>query len=66
MLKELIQVLVEGRHLSEGEMVDAMEAIMGGEATHAQIARRTQAKTRLLCSGDGCGRNIEGKRFIAT
>jgi anthranilate phosphoribosyltransferase len=37
-LKELIQALVEGRHLSEGEMVDAMEAIMGGEATHAQVA----------------------------
>lgn len=27
-----------GFDLSEGEMVDAMEVIMGGEATHAQVA----------------------------
>ncbi|MDF1552498.1 MAG: anthranilate phosphoribosyltransferase [Deferrisomatales bacterium] len=38
MLKELIHKLVDGIDLSEGETVDAMEAIMGGEATHAQMA----------------------------
>ena len=38
MLKELLHKLVDGVDLSEGEMVDAMEAIMGGEATHAQMA----------------------------
>ncbi|MEW6487846.1 MAG: anthranilate phosphoribosyltransferase [Thermodesulfobacteriota bacterium] len=38
MLKGLIQKLVERQDLTEGEMIDAMEAIMGGEATHAQMA----------------------------
>ena len=38
MFKELIHKLVEGRDLTEGEMIEAMEAIMGGEATHAQMA----------------------------
>ncbi len=38
MLKEMIHRLVEGEDLSEGQMIDAMEAIMAGEATHAQIA----------------------------
>lgn len=38
MLKDVIHKLVEGQDLSEGEMIDAMEAIMGGEATHAQMA----------------------------
>lgn len=38
MLKGLIQKLVERQDLREGEMIDAMEAIMGGEATHAQMA----------------------------
>ncbi len=37
-MKEMIHKLVDGVDLSEGEMVDAMEAIMGGEATHAQMA----------------------------
>jgi anthranilate phosphoribosyltransferase len=37
MFKEFIRKLVERQNLSEGEMVDAMEAIMGGEATHAQM-----------------------------
>jgi anthranilate phosphoribosyltransferase len=37
-LKELLHKLVDGVDLTEGEMVDAMEAIMGGEATHAQMA----------------------------
>jgi len=38
MLKNFIRKLVEHQNLTEGEMVDAMEAIMGGEATHAQMA----------------------------
>lgn len=38
MLKEMIHRLVEGHDLSEGQMIDAMEAIMAGEATHAQVA----------------------------
>ena len=38
MLREALQKLVDGSDLTEGEMVDAMEAIMGGEATHAQMA----------------------------
>ncbi|MBI5440770.1 MAG: anthranilate phosphoribosyltransferase, partial [Deltaproteobacteria bacterium] len=38
MLKEFIRKLVEGIDLTEGEMVRAMGAIMGGEATHAQMA----------------------------
>ena len=37
MLKEFIRKLVERQDLTEGEMVEAMEAIMGGQATHAQI-----------------------------
>lgn len=37
-MKELIKKLVEGQNLSEGEMVEAMNQIMGGEATHAQMA----------------------------
>ncbi|MHB8767116.1 MAG: anthranilate phosphoribosyltransferase, partial [Deferrisomatales bacterium] len=38
MLKDVIHQLVDGHHLTEAEMIGAMEAIMGGEATHAQIA----------------------------
>ncbi|MBI5016554.1 MAG: anthranilate phosphoribosyltransferase [Deltaproteobacteria bacterium] len=38
MLKVFLRKLVERQDLTEGEMVDAVEAIMGGEATHAQIA----------------------------
>jgi len=38
MLKQVIHKLVDGADLTEGEMVDAMESIMGGEATHAQMA----------------------------
>ncbi len=37
-MKQWIQQLVDGRDLGEGEMVEAMEAIMGGEATPAQMA----------------------------
>jgi anthranilate phosphoribosyltransferase len=37
-LREALHKLVEGQDLTEGEMIDAMEAIMGGEATHAQVA----------------------------
>ena len=37
MIKELIAKLVESRDLSEAEMIDAMNQIMGGEATPAQI-----------------------------
>jgi anthranilate phosphoribosyltransferase len=37
-LKDLIHKLVDGQDLTEGEMIDAMEAIMGGEATQAQMA----------------------------
>ncbi len=38
MLKELIRKVVEGHDLTQGEMIDAMESIMGGEATPAQMA----------------------------
>lgn len=38
MLKEFIRKVVERQDLTEGEMVDALGAIMGGEATHAQMA----------------------------
>jgi len=38
MFKELIREVVEGRDLTEGRMIEAMEAIMGGEATPAQMA----------------------------
>lgn len=38
MLKQFIRKVVEREDLAEGEMIDAMEAIMGGEATHAQMA----------------------------
>lgn len=38
MLKDLIRKLLAGIDLTEGEMIDAMEEIMGGEATHAQMA----------------------------
>ncbi|GAB4283288.1 MAG: anthranilate phosphoribosyltransferase [Deferrisomatales bacterium] len=38
MLKPFIRRLVEGVDLTEAEMIDAMEAIMGGEATPAQMA----------------------------
>lgn len=38
MFKSLIHKVVGEGDLSEGEMVDAMEVIMGGEATHAQVA----------------------------
>ncbi|RMG84905.1 MAG: anthranilate phosphoribosyltransferase [Candidatus Dadabacteria bacterium] len=34
----MIHKVVEGQDLTEGEMIEAMEAIMGGEATHAQMA----------------------------
>jgi anthranilate phosphoribosyltransferase len=37
-LKDLIHQLLERQNLTEGEMIDAMEAIMGGEATQAQMA----------------------------
>lgn len=37
-MKEAIKKLVDGGDLTEGAMIDAMKAIMGGEATHAQMA----------------------------
>lgn len=37
MLKGAIENLLEGKHLSENEMMDAMESIMDGEATPALI-----------------------------
>ncbi len=37
MLKEAIQKLVEGRNLCEGEVIAALNCIMEGEATQAQI-----------------------------
>ncbi|NLL04627.1 MAG: anthranilate phosphoribosyltransferase [Clostridiaceae bacterium] len=37
MLREAIQKLVEGRNLSEGEVIAALSCIMEGEATQAQI-----------------------------
>jgi anthranilate phosphoribosyltransferase len=36
-IREAIAHLVEGRHLSEGEMDEVMRGVMGGEATPAQI-----------------------------
>ncbi len=38
MIKSAIKSLVEGKNLSEEEVIGAMEAIMSGEATSAQIA----------------------------
>ncbi|TAL15867.1 anthranilate phosphoribosyltransferase [bacterium] len=38
MFKEMIRALVAGSDLSEASMVEAMSMIMGGEATHAQMA----------------------------
>lgn len=38
MIKEAIAKVVEKQDLTEGEMVDVMDQIMGGEATPAQIA----------------------------
>jgi anthranilate phosphoribosyltransferase len=38
MIKEAIAKVVEKRDLTEGEMVDVMDQIMGGEATPAQVA----------------------------
>lgn len=38
MIKETIKRVVEGKNLSEGAMVETMSQIMGGEATHAQMA----------------------------
>jgi anthranilate phosphoribosyltransferase len=37
MIKKAINKVVQGQHLSEGEMIDVMSQIMGGEATPAQI-----------------------------
>jgi len=37
MIKQAIAKVVENQDLSEGEMIDAMSMIMGGEATPAQI-----------------------------
>jgi len=38
MIKEAIARVVENQDLTEGEMIDVMDQIMGGEATPAQIA----------------------------
>ncbi|MBN2645238.1 MAG: anthranilate phosphoribosyltransferase [Desulfuromonadaceae bacterium] len=38
MIKQAIARVVEGQNLSEGEMMDVMDQVMGGEATPAQIA----------------------------
>ena len=38
MIREAIQKVVAGQHLTERETVDAMNEIMGGRATDAQIA----------------------------
>jgi anthranilate phosphoribosyltransferase len=38
MFKEMIRALVAGNDLSEASMIEAMSMIMGGEATHAQMA----------------------------
>ncbi|MFZ5774968.1 MAG: anthranilate phosphoribosyltransferase [Thermodesulfobacteriota bacterium] len=38
MIKSAISKVVGGGHLSEAEMIQVMEAIMGGEATQAQVA----------------------------
>lgn len=37
MIKDAIGKVVQGQHLSEGEMIEVMNQIMGGEATAAQI-----------------------------
>jgi anthranilate phosphoribosyltransferase len=37
MIKKAIAMAVEGQDLSEGEMIEVMDQIMGGEATPAQI-----------------------------
>jgi anthranilate phosphoribosyltransferase len=38
MIKEAINLLVQGKNLSEGEMISSMRDIMEGQATDAQIA----------------------------
>ena len=38
MIKEAIAKVVEKHDLTEGEMIDVMDQVMGGEATPAQIA----------------------------
>lgn len=38
MIKEAIHALIQGKHLSENEMIEAMRDIMQGQATDAQIA----------------------------
>lgn len=38
MIKEAIARVVEGANLSEGEMIEVMNEVMGGEATPAQVA----------------------------
>ena len=37
MIREAIQKVVEGSHLTQGETVETMNEIMSGEATSAQI-----------------------------
>ena len=37
MIKEAIETIMQGRHLSEDEMMGAMECIMDGEASPALI-----------------------------
>jgi anthranilate phosphoribosyltransferase len=38
MIKEAVNLLVQGKDLSESEMIDSMKDIMEGQATNAQIA----------------------------
>ena len=38
MIREAIQKVVDGQSLTEAEMTDAMNEIMSGDATDAQIA----------------------------
>ncbi len=38
MMKEFIRAVVAGKDLSEAEMIEAVSMMMGGEATHAQMA----------------------------
>jgi len=64
MIKEIIGKVVEGRHLSAEESARAMEAIMSGEATPAQVAAFVVAlrmKGETVDEITGCARVMRAR-----
>ncbi len=64
MLKEIIQKLVSGQSLSEAEIMEAMNCIMEGEATQAQIGSFITAlriKGETIEEITGCAKVMRGK-----